>query len=156
MHNHMRGFTPMMNEVMDQVSLDDPKFGDCTPPTPEDPAVWFHEWMDDGGARGMAASYWAVERSYWAARRDENMLLVHYADLKADLAGEIGRIADYLDIALPARVMDEIVEAARFETMRAQGDALMPFAGTAWVDEQPGPSSATRASTAAGMSRLRA
>jgi aryl sulfotransferase len=30
--------------------------------------------------------------------------------------------------------MAEIVAAARFETMRAQGDTLMPFAGGAWVD----------------------
>jgi len=135
MHNHLRGFTPIMNEVMDAVSLGDPKFGDRTPPTPEDPAEWFHEWMIDGGARGdPGASYWEVERSYWSARREANMLLVHYADLKADLAGEIARIARYLDIELPEPVMEEIVAAARFETMRAQGDALMPFAANSWVD----------------------
>jgi aryl sulfotransferase len=135
MHNHMRGFTPLMNQIMDQVSLGDPKFGDPAPPTPEDPAESFHEWLVDGGARGdPGASYWEVERSYWAARRDANMLLVHYADLKADLAGEIGRIAHYLEIELSGVVMDEIVSAARFETMRAQGGALMPGAENAWVE----------------------
>ena len=105
LHNHMRGFTPtMVRRAMDQVSLADPKFGDAPPATPEDPAACFREWLVDGGARGdPGASYWEVERSYWAARRDANMLLVHYGDLKADLADEIARIAAYLEIDLPAR-----------------------------------------------------
>ena len=134
MHNHMRGFTPMMNEIMDQVSLSDPKFGDRVAPTPEDPAESFREWLVDGGARGdPGASYWEVERSYWAARRDANMLLVHYNDLKSDLAGEVARMAGFLEIELPDEVMDAIVTAARFETMKAQGPALMPGSEMAWV-----------------------
>jgi aryl sulfotransferase len=75
-----------------------------------------------------------MERSYWAARRDANMLLVHYNDLKADLAGEIARIAHYLEIELPRVMMQEIVAAAGFETMRAQGETLMPGAEFAWVE----------------------
>jgi aryl sulfotransferase len=134
MHNHMRSFRPEMNAIMDQVSLSDPKFGDAVAPTPEDPAESFREWLADGGARGdPGASYWEVERSYWAARRDANMLLVHYNDLKADLAGEIARLALYLEIELPGAVMDEVVAAADFEAMRAQGEALMPGAERAWV-----------------------
>jgi aryl sulfotransferase len=135
MHNHMRGFRPEMNALMDQVSLSDPKFGDPAPRTPEDPAESFHHWLLDGGALGdPGASYWEVERSYWAARRDANMLLVHYNDLKVDLAGEVARIARYLGIELPGVVMNEIVAAADFATMRAQGDALMPTAANAWVE----------------------
>ena len=135
MHNHMRGFTPTMNEIMDQVSLADPKFGDRCAPTPEDPGESFREWLVDGGARGdPGASYWEVERSYWAARRDANMLLTHYNDLKADLAGEIARIAAFLDIELPDETMDAIVAAARFETMKQQGPALMPGSEFAWVE----------------------
>ena len=134
-HNHVRGFTPGISEIMDQVSLADPKFGDRSPPMPEDPAESFRQWLIDGGAWGdPGASYWEVERSYWAARRDANMLLVHYNDMKADLAGEIGRIAGYLEIDLPAPVMDEIASAADFESMRAQGEALMPWAENAWVN----------------------
>jgi aryl sulfotransferase len=132
-HNHLIGFMPMMNEVMAQVSLADPKFGDRGAPTPADPAKFFHEWLADGGARGdPGASYWEVERSYWAARNDANMLLAHYGDMKADLAGEIGRIAHFLEIELPAATMAEIVAAADFKAMREQGAQLMPTAGMAW------------------------
>ena len=135
MHNHLRGFTPQMNAVMDQVCLGDPKFGAAAPPTPEDPAEYFRDWLADGGGFGdPGASFWEIERSYWEARRGANMLLVHYSDLKADLADEIARIARFLEIDLPGAVMDEIAAAAGFEAMRAQGEALMPGAKHAWVD----------------------
>lgn len=135
MHNHLRGFTPLMNTIMDQVSIADPKFGEAAPRVPEDPGEAFSEWLVDGGGRGDAgASFWVMERSYWAARREANMLLVHYNDLKADLVGEIGRIARYLEIELPRAVTDEIVAAAGFETMRAQGAALMPGAENVWAE----------------------
>jgi aryl sulfotransferase len=133
-HNHLRGFQPRILEVIDQVSLADPKFGDAMPATPAAPGAYFREWLADGGAVGdSGASYWEVERSYWAARREAAMLLVHYADLKADLAGEIARIAGFLGVEAPAPVMAEIVAAAAFEAMRAQGDVLMPGAEMAWV-----------------------
>jgi len=133
-HNHLRGFQPLVLDMINQISLADPKFGDPMPEVPEDPGAYFHQWLVDGGAVGDPDdSYWAVERSYWAARRDENMLLVHYADLKADLAGEIARIALFLGIDLPVGVMAEIVSAAEFGAMRADGDSLMPGAEHAWV-----------------------
>jgi aryl sulfotransferase len=133
-HNHFRGFQPHMVEVMRQVSLADPKFADELPETPEDPAVYFREWLADGGSLGdPGASFWEMERSYWAARHDDNMLLTHYADMKADLAGEIARIAGFLEIELAAGVMDEIVAAAEFEAMKQNGPALMPGSENAWV-----------------------
>jgi aryl sulfotransferase len=132
-HNHMIGFNPAMVAAMDAVSLADPKFGDAEPATEADPAAFFRSWLADGGARGdPGASYWEVERSYWAARRGANMLLVHYGDLKAEPAAEIARIAAYLDIDLPAKTMAEIVAAADFAAMRAQGDVLMPGASNTW------------------------
>jgi aryl sulfotransferase len=132
-HNHMRGFTPIMWQIMDGISQADPKFGGPAPVAPEDPAVFFDGWLVDGGGNGdKGASYWEVERSYWAARGQADMLLVHYADLKADLAGEIARIAAYLEIDLPAATMDAVVAAAGFEAMRADGAALMPGAEMAW------------------------
>jgi aryl sulfotransferase len=62
------------------------------------------------------------------------MLLVHYNDLKADLAGEIARIAHFLEIEPADGVMQAIVEAARFETMKQQGPALMPGSENTWVE----------------------
>jgi aryl sulfotransferase len=132
-HNHMAGFTPRVIETMDRVSLADPRFGDRTPRTPADPAEYFRDWLADGGAQGdPGASYWEIERSYWAARGDANMLLTHYADLTADLAGEIGRIARFLEIDLPAATMTKVIAAARFEAMREHGAELLPGAEGSW------------------------
>jgi hypothetical protein len=59
----------------------------------------------------------------WRRRHDDNVLLVHYADLSADLPGEMRRIADRLGLEAPT---DELVEAARFIRMRARADHLVP------------------------------
>jgi aryl sulfotransferase len=52
--------------------------------------------------------------------------MVHYADMKRDLEGEMRRVADFLDIAVSEQLWPELVGAASFETMRQQGDQLMP------------------------------
>jgi aryl sulfotransferase len=132
-HNHLVGFRQDMWENFDGVCVADPKFGDPAPRPAADLAEYFRTWLVDGGAYGDAgASYWDMERSYWAARREPNMLLVHYGDLKADPAGEIARIADFLDITLPPDVMSQIVAAADFAAMKANGDVIAPFAERVW------------------------
>ncbi len=70
-------------------------------------------------------SFFHFERSWWDERERANVLLVHYNDLKADLAGEMRRVADFLGISIPADVWPELVEAAGFEAMRRDGAALM-------------------------------
>jgi aryl sulfotransferase len=134
-HNHLRGFQGHMWDVIAGVSEGDPKFrGQPMPETPEDPRAYFHVWLEDGGAIGdPGASYWDMERSYWAARRSSDMLLVHYNDLKADRAAEIARIAAFLEIELAPAVMSDIVAAAGFDEMKKSGDALTPGFENIWV-----------------------
>jgi len=62
----------------------------------------------------------------WRRRDDGNVLLVHYADLSADLDGEMRRIADRLGIAVPADRWNALVEAATFTQMRARAKDLAP------------------------------
>jgi aryl sulfotransferase len=59
----------------------------------------------------------------WARRDEPNMMLVHYHDLSADLAGEMGRIAERLGLAVPT---PDLVEAATFGRMRAQAESVAP------------------------------
>jgi aryl sulfotransferase len=70
-------------------------------------------------------SFFDYENSYWAERARANLLMVHYNDLKADLAGEVARISRYLEIDTPAALLGEIAATASFETMKRQGDAIM-------------------------------
>jgi hypothetical protein len=57
-----------------------------------------------------------------------NAAVFHHGDLKADLEGEMRRLADRLGIAVDERVWPELVEAASFERMRARADDLVPNA----------------------------
>jgi aryl sulfotransferase len=100
---------------------------------PRDPRAYFLQWMDDAEAVApkveTGAPFCEFEQTYWDERARSNLLMVHYADLKADLGGEMARIAAFLEIDTPAPLMAQLVEAARFESMQAQGDAILPGIG---------------------------
>ena len=101
------------------------------PASPEDPHAYLLQWLDgleaslDGPDAG-ASTYFGFEASYWEERRRPNLLFVHYDDLQQDLAGEMRRISDFLEIATPDSLMPTLVGAARFASMKQQGDALFP------------------------------
>jgi aryl sulfotransferase len=67
--------------------------------------------------------------SYWNLRADPRVLLVHYNDLKADLAGEMRRIAAFLGLAVPERLWPAAVERCTFEGMRARDAEIGSFDG---------------------------
>ena len=136
-HNHLSNFTPETLAHLDEISLNDPKFGDPCPRAEEDPADFFHSWVTDEGRDGQGdtgASFFGVEKSYWAARHDPNLLLVHYADLKQDRGREMRQVAEFLDIEIPEPLWPSLVEAASFETMRRQGAGLIPALQKLWGD----------------------
>jgi aryl sulfotransferase len=98
---------------------------------PEDPRAYLLQWLDGleaalDGPGGAASTFFGFEATYWRERHRPNLLLTHYNDLKEDLAGEVRRISDFLGIETPETLMPSLVEAARFETMKADGDALLP------------------------------
>jgi len=101
------------------------------PPRPEDPREYLVQWMDELEAAldqpgGASSTFFGFETTYWRERARPNLLLVHYDDLHADLAGEMRRISDFLGIDTPEARMPALVEAARFATMKRDGDALLP------------------------------
>ncbi len=111
----------------------DPKFGDDYPIAPQDPALFFSQWIDDGGGQGDAgAGFYHVENSYWNERANDDVLLVHYNDLKTDRAGEMRRVADFLEIETPEPLWQDMVAAAGFDAMKEHGDELIPAAAGLW------------------------
>ena len=130
-HNHQTGFRPEVLARFDEVGLADPRIGRPHPRPAQDPADFFHDWLEGDPVRfnGYPASvYFAIERSFWALRDRPNVLLVHYNDMKSDLAGEMARVAAFLEIETPAALWPQLVEAARFETMQANSAQIMPRA----------------------------
>jgi aryl sulfotransferase len=68
-------------------------------------------------------------RGWWQARNLPNLLLVHYADLKSDLAGEISRIAQFLGIAIDAETLSRIERHCTFGYMKANAEKFAPRGG---------------------------
>jgi aryl sulfotransferase len=133
LHNHVTSWTPEGLAMLDAISLADPKFGDPYPRPSRDPGAFFADWIEDGWYAGdRDLGFFGVERSYWAERRRPNVLLVHYNDLKADRGGEMRRIAEFLDIAIPETLWPRLVDAAGFDAMKRDGDALIPAAHMLW------------------------
>jgi hypothetical protein len=62
----------------------------------------------------------------WARREEPNVLLVHYADLLADLEGEMRRIAGRLGFEVAEDRWPDLVRGATFANMRANAESLTP------------------------------
>jgi aryl sulfotransferase len=89
-------------------------------------STWFTRGVMPGAEDGYPdVSFVELERSYWQERRSENLLLVHYNDLKADLDREMRRIAAFLGIETRAELWPQLVEAATFEAMKRDADGLL-------------------------------
>ena len=65
--------------------------------------------------------------SYWARRSEPNLLLVHFNDLKADLAGEMRRVAAFLDIEVGEEQWPAVVDRCTFEAMRRRDTEIGHF-----------------------------
>jgi aryl sulfotransferase len=81
---------------------------------------FFQAWLD-------GAAHMHHVASFWRHRHQSNVLRVHYNDLKADLAGEMRRIARFLDIEVPADAWPAVVGRCTFEAMQADGDRIGDF-----------------------------
>ena len=139
MHNHFTGFSNAQLETFDRFGLEDPLIGEPYPRIPASPAEFFRLWISTpavpGHTEGMPGpSFFDLEVGYWAERHRPNFLLVHYNDLKANLDGEMRRIASFLEIAVDESVWPSLVAAATFEAMRAAGGELMPQTTTMFVE----------------------
>jgi len=93
---------------------------------------YFREWLDKDGYPFWP--FWAHARSWWEARALPNVLMLHYANLKHDLPGEIKRVADFLGIAIDVAAWPSILEHSTFRYMKENGTKSLPFEGKFWDD----------------------
>ena len=98
-----------------------------TPPT-KDVVPYFRDWLANDGQPFW--SLWQNMRSWWAIRGLSNVLMVHYADLKRDMEGEMRRIAAFLD--LDPQNWPAILEHCSFPWMKAHAADSAPLGGVFW------------------------
>jgi len=111
--------------------------GQPEPAEPPRPVKPLHDWLvgwiaaDDDPRQhldSLPGVLWHLSDA-WARRHEPNVLLVHYDDLSADLAGQMRRLAGRLGITVPEQAWPALTRAASFEAMRDRADQLVPTAG---------------------------
>ena len=91
---------------------------------------YFKNWLDNDGEPFW--SFWENTRSWWAIRDLPNVLLVHFADLKADMEGQIRRIADFIDTPVDGAVMERVLKHCSFDYMKTNAVQSVPLGGAFW------------------------
>ena len=106
---------------------------------PDDPLVRFRAWVDnDLPPEQVSSSLRAVIHhvdTFWAQRERDNVALFHYSDLETDLVAEMQRLAELLEIDIPAERVRMLADAAAFQEMKHRADELAPNVDIAiWRD----------------------
>ena len=134
MWNHYAAYTP---ELFAAVNDKPGRVGPPLQPCPEDIREFWQMFISRGWFDWESEGYphWSNLRhvqTWWQERAQPNILFVHYNDLLADLAGEIGRIATYLDIECAPETLSAITERVTFISMKRDAEALDPEAAFAF------------------------
>jgi aryl sulfotransferase len=114
--NHTPEFYLMMNSVPGLVGEPFPEFVDDVK------ATW-RTWITRSGFEWEIGGYpyWSHlshALTYWRYRELPNLMMLHFNDLLADLDGEMRRVADFLEINVPAECWDDVVNRCKFETVK--------------------------------------
>ena len=131
-HNHFQNATDTFYQMFDQGEYDGPKLERPS----ADPRDMFRDLLKGEPSPSQCWPFWGHIRGWWEARNQPNLLLLHFNDLKADLEGEMRRIAKFLEIPdMPEDKWRAAVEHCTFDWMKAHAElASPPQASIAWVD----------------------
>lgn len=98
---------------------------------PSDSTVeYFNAWLERDGFPFW--SYWDNARTWWQLRDLPNVMFVHFEALKQNLPGEIGRIAEFLGIAVDPSTMRTIIDHCSFDYIKAHAELAVPVGGVFW------------------------
>jgi aryl sulfotransferase len=127
LYNHHRNMRP---ELIDALNNTPGRVGPELPACPETPVELFETWFNCEGVPFWP--FWENIRSWWEIRDLPNVKLVHFNDLKADLAGSVAEIAGFLGYAPDRAMMAKIVSHCTFDYMKAHAPEVTPLGGDPW------------------------
>jgi hypothetical protein len=89
---------------------------------------WLLDWIDNQASPqqemdSIRGVFWH-DGDAWARRSAPNVVLLHYAELSADLDGQMRQLATRLGISVPDRTWPDLVEGATFASMREQAETI--------------------------------
>ena len=133
--NNMQNMTP---DVMGQMAGAAQARGVALHPPAADTHAAFRGWLNADGIPPNVPDFDILHhaRTFWDFRHLPNIHLLHYSDMKADLGGQMRRLADALGIRVDTALWPELVAAAGFEAMKENADTLVPGPGhpDPWVE----------------------
>jgi aryl sulfotransferase len=127
LHNHHSNHSEVAFELFNNTP------GLVGPPLPRaDPDIvrYFDTWLAGDGAPYW--SFWENIATWWAIKDLPNVKLIHFANLKADLPGQMREIAAFLDIQIPEDRWPQTVEHCTFDYMKAHSERYAPMGGMPW------------------------
>ena len=96
LHNHLANFTPNTWQDLNAISRADPKFGDDYPDHRRTRRGSFRNGSTTVAVKATPAPAFTASRTRTGtSASNEDVLLVHYNDLKTDRAGEMRRVAGF-------------------------------------------------------------
>jgi len=125
-YHHHRNLTPGVYEITNSLGG---RVGPPLEPPIEPFEAFFENWLAQDGF--PLWPFWSHVSSWWEAQEHANVMLVHYSDLKADVPGQIQRIADFLGIACDPEKRDEVVLRSSFEYMKKNATEILSSFQTA-------------------------
>lgn len=127
MYNHHTNANQFWYEALNDTPG---RVGPPIEPPPDDIRTYFDDWMSKDGHPFWP--FWENVRSWWEIRDLPNVLLIHFERLKADMPGEIRRIADFIDTPIDESRWEAILEHCSFDYMKANATASVPLGGAFW------------------------
>ncbi|MBV9904532.1 MAG: sulfotransferase domain-containing protein [Alphaproteobacteria bacterium] len=116
-HHHLTSFTPYALARQQQTAA---MAGDMAPPPiPPDVRAFYNIFLANDA--NSPTSLFANVQGWWDARKLPNVMLLHYANLKADLPGEMRRIAKFLDIKIDESKFGDMLLHCSLEHMKDVG-----------------------------------
>jgi aryl sulfotransferase len=91
---------------------------------------YFNDWLDRDGHPWYP--FWENIRSWWAIRNLPNVYMMHFSNLKEDMAGQIRGLADFLEIPVSPDIWNDILEHCSFKYMKENASKSVPLGGMFW------------------------
>ncbi len=119
------------NEIWYRALNDTPgRVGPPIEPPPQSIRQYFLDWLDRDGHPFWP--FWENVHSWWDIRNLPNVLLVHFSALKADMPGQIRRVAEFLGVDIAEDRWPVILEHCSFDHMKRNAARVAPAGGIFW------------------------
>lgn len=127
MYNHHAYANALWYELLNDTPG---RVGPPIDPPPADICQYFREWLDGDGFPFWG--FWENIRSWWAIGGLPNVKLIHFADLKRDMASEMRAIADFLEVEVKPEDWPALELYCSFDWMKRNAASVAPLGGKVW------------------------